>query len=192
MVVAVSILGNPAALDVMRAFCDAHGLYLFEDNCESMGASLNGRPCGTFGDVNTFSTFYSHHISTMEGGLLVTNDTEIASSRASDPQSRLGARRAGRLARSTQAAHDDPFFEAYRFIVPGLQRPAARDLRRRRPRAAQEARRHAGRSAGRTPRISSSCSAATIASSFSARTAELLVQLHDHSEPGARHSTARG
>ncbi|MBI4476592.1 MAG: aminotransferase class I/II-fold pyridoxal phosphate-dependent enzyme, partial [Acidobacteria bacterium] len=42
MVVAVSILGNPAALDVIRAFCDRRGLYLFEDNCESLGASLNG------------------------------------------------------------------------------------------------------------------------------------------------------
>src|SRR4029077_16141490 len=54
MVVAVSILGNPAALDTIRAFCDAHKLILFEDNCESMGASLNGRLCGTFGDINTF------------------------------------------------------------------------------------------------------------------------------------------
>jgi CDP-6-deoxy-D-xylo-4-hexulose-3-dehydrase len=78
MLIAVSILGNPAALDVMRAFCDRHGLYFFEDNCESMGATLNGRECGTFGDIGTFSTFYSHHISTMEGGLLVTNLPEIA------------------------------------------------------------------------------------------------------------------
>ena len=77
MVVAVSILGNPAALDVLRAFCDRHGLYLFEDNCESMGSSLHGRPCGTFGDINTFSTFFSHHISTMEGGVLATNTTEL-------------------------------------------------------------------------------------------------------------------
>src|SRR5512134_2985947 len=78
MVMGISILGNPAALDVMRAFCDRHGLYFFEDNCESLGATLNGRLCGTFGDIGTFSTFYSHHISTMEGGLLVTNDMEIA------------------------------------------------------------------------------------------------------------------
>ena len=56
MLVAVNILGNPAALDVCRAFCDRHGLILFEDNCESMGASLHGRLCGTWGDVNTFST----------------------------------------------------------------------------------------------------------------------------------------
>src|SRR5688572_13660787 len=77
MVVAVSILGNPCALDVLRAFCDQHGLVLFEDNCESMGATLNGKPCGTFGDVNTFSTFFSHHLSTMEGGLIATDDIEI-------------------------------------------------------------------------------------------------------------------
>jgi CDP-6-deoxy-D-xylo-4-hexulose-3-dehydrase len=117
MLVAVSILGNPAALDVMRKFCDTHGLILFEDNCESMGASLHGQLCGTFGDVNTFSTFYSHHISTMEGGLLVTNDTEIDHlarairnhgwSRDVPGDSSLGKK------------HDDPFFEAYRFVLPG-------------------------------------------------------------------------
>ncbi len=84
-----------------------------------MGASLNGRPCGTFGDINTFSTFYSHHISTMEGGLLVTNDTEI------DHLAR--AIRNHGWARDVPAdsvvnqgqRHDDPFFEAYRFVVPG-------------------------------------------------------------------------
>ncbi len=117
MVVAVSILGNPCALDVIRKFCDRHGLYLFEDNCESMGAELGGKPCGTFGDIGTFSTFFSHHISTMEGGVLVTNNTEIY-----------------HLARSIRAhgwtrdipadspiyeKRDDDFFEAYRFILPG-------------------------------------------------------------------------
>lgn len=117
MVVGVSILGNPAPLDVLRAFCDAHGLYLFEDNCESLGASLNGRPCGTFGDVNTFSTFFSHHISTIEGGLLLTNRTEIDHlarvirnhgwTRDLPPDSQL-YRRSG-----------DDFDEAYRFIMPG-------------------------------------------------------------------------
>ena len=117
MVVAVSILGNPCALDVLRAFCDRHGLYLLEDNCESMGATLGGKPCGTFGDINTFSTFFSHHISTMEGGIVATDDTELA-----------------HLARSLRAhgwtrdlpddttiyeRRADDFFEAYRFILPG-------------------------------------------------------------------------
>ena len=118
MVVAVNILGNPAPLDSIRAFCDAHALYLFEDNCESMGASLNGKPCGTFGDVNTFSTFYSHHLSTMEGGLLLTNNTEIAHlSRAI--RNHGWARDVPADSPINTRRHDDPFFEAYRFMLPG-------------------------------------------------------------------------
>ncbi len=116
-IVAVSILGNPAAMDVLRAFADKHGLYLLEDNCESMDAELNGKKCGTFGHLNTFSFFFSHHISTMEGGIILTDDTELA-----------------HLCRSLRAhgwtrdlPHDSPvfqkkgndFFEAYRFVLPG-------------------------------------------------------------------------
>jgi CDP-6-deoxy-D-xylo-4-hexulose-3-dehydrase len=117
MVVAVSILGNPCALDRLRAFCDRHGLYLFEDNCESMGASLNGKPAGTFGDIGTFSTFFSHHISTMEGGMVVTDNTplfHVAKSmrahgwtRGLPPDTTVYERR------------NDEFHEAYRFILPG-------------------------------------------------------------------------
>jgi CDP-6-deoxy-D-xylo-4-hexulose-3-dehydrase len=117
MVVAVSILGNPCALDVMRAFCDRHGLYLFEDNCESMGATLNGRQCGTFGDIGTFSTFFSHHISTMEGGVIVTDDVEtyhIAKSLRAHGWTRDLPADA-----SIYERRDDDFYEAYRFILPG-------------------------------------------------------------------------
>jgi len=117
MVVAVSILGNPCALDTMRAFCDKHGLYLFEDNCESMGATLGGKPCGTFGDIGTFSCFFSHHISTMEGGVLVTDDTEIyhiaKSMRAHGWTRDLPADT------SLYEKRTDDFYEAYRFILPG-------------------------------------------------------------------------
>jgi CDP-4-dehydro-6-deoxyglucose reductase, E1 len=117
MILAVSILGNPAALDVMRAFADKHGLYFMEDNCESMDAELNGKKAGTFGDVNTFSFFFSHHISTMEGGMVGTDDEEI--------YHLLKAIRAHGWTRDLPA--DSPlferkgedFFEAYRFIVPG-------------------------------------------------------------------------
>jgi CDP-6-deoxy-D-xylo-4-hexulose-3-dehydrase len=119
MVVAVSILGNPAPLDRIRAFCDAHDLILFEDNCESMGASLNGRWCGTFGHINTFSTFYSHHISTMEGGLLVTNDIETDHlARAIRNHGWARDLPHDSVVNRGQAL-DDPFFEAYRFVVPG-------------------------------------------------------------------------
>lgn len=117
MVVAVSILGNPAALDVMRDFCDRHGLILFEDNCESMGATLGGRPCGTFGDIGTFSLFFSHHISTMEGGIVLTDDTELAHLMRS-----LRAHGWTRDIPSDSPVFEkkgNDFFEAYRFILPG-------------------------------------------------------------------------
>ena len=108
MVVAVNILGNPAAVDRVREFCDRHALYFLEGNCESMGASLNGRTCGTFGDVGTFSTFYSHQLSTMEGGVLVSDSAEI------DALARA-IRDHGWVRADTQ----DSFPEAYRFVVPG-------------------------------------------------------------------------
>ena len=126
MVMAVSILGNPAALDVMRAFCDRHDLILFEDNCESLGASLNGRPCGTFGDIDTFSTFFSHHISTMEGGLLVTNDTEIDHLARAIRNHGWAARPAGRL--DARQATRRPVLRGLSIRAAGLQRTAARDV----------------------------------------------------------------
>jgi len=117
MIVAVSILGNPCALKVLRDFCNRHGLYLFEDNCESMGATLDGKPCGTFGDIATFSTFFSHHISTMEGGIIVTKDEEIyhlaKSLRAH------GWTRDIPSGTSIYEEGDDDLYEAYRFILPG-------------------------------------------------------------------------
>ncbi len=118
MIVAVSILGNPAALDTIRAFADRHGLYVLEDNCESMDAELpDGRKTGTFGDLNTFSFFFSHHISTMEGGMVLTDDRELCHL--------LRALRAHGWTRDLPEdsplfePRDDDFFEAYRFILPG-------------------------------------------------------------------------
>ncbi len=95
----VSILGNPAKLDVIRAFADRHGLYLIEDNCESLGARVpGGRLTGTFGELNTFSFFYSHHISTMEGGMVLTDDEELFHLVRSIARARLDARPAGGVA----------------------------------------------------------------------------------------------
>lgn len=116
-VCAVSILGNPAALDKMRDFCRQHDLYLFEDNCESLGATLNGELTGTFGDLGTFSFFFSHHIATMEGGMVVTDDFEI--------YCLLKALRNHGWTRDQPPGspifdgRGDDFFEAYRFILPG-------------------------------------------------------------------------
>ena len=117
MIVAVSILGNPCQFDEITRLCGENNIILFEDNCESMGARFNGRYTGSFGLVNTFSTFFSHHISTMEGGFVLTNDKEIYNllksirnhgwTRGQDEDSPIFKKR------------DDDFFEAYRFILPG-------------------------------------------------------------------------
>jgi CDP-6-deoxy-D-xylo-4-hexulose-3-dehydrase len=77
MIATVSILGNPLEFEKLRDYCNENNLILFEDNCESIGAKCGNKFCGTFGEVGTFSFFYSHHISTMEGGMVLTNDDEL-------------------------------------------------------------------------------------------------------------------
>lgn len=84
LVVECSILGNPAHLEELSDWADDQGSYFIEDNCESLGAvtlSFDGSPagrCGTFGLMSTFSFFYSHQISAIEGGMVLTNDDECA------------------------------------------------------------------------------------------------------------------
>lgn len=77
-ILAVNLLGNPSDLVALKKLSEARGLFLIEDNCESMGAKMSGKYAGTFGEIGTFSSFFSHHISTMEGGMCVTDDLELA------------------------------------------------------------------------------------------------------------------
>lgn len=116
-IIGVSILGNPAALDIMRRFADERGLYFIEDNCESMDAEIGGKKAGTFGHISTFSSFFSHHISTIEGGMVTTDDREsfelVKSMRAHGWVRDLPADSV------IYDKRDDDFFEAYRFILPG-------------------------------------------------------------------------
>ena len=72
----VNLLGNPADWNSLKQIADLYNLVLLEDNCESLGAEFNSKKTGTFGLGGTFSTFFSHHISTMEGGLIATDDLE--------------------------------------------------------------------------------------------------------------------
>jgi CDP-6-deoxy-D-xylo-4-hexulose-3-dehydrase len=71
-------LGFADKLDTIAEWCEAENVILIEDNCESMGSVLNGTKLGNFGIASTFSTFIGHHLSTIEGGFVCTNDDEIA------------------------------------------------------------------------------------------------------------------
>jgi CDP-6-deoxy-D-xylo-4-hexulose-3-dehydrase len=77
VVLAVNLLGNSNDFDCINNIIKDKNVILLEDNCESMGATFKDKKTGTFGVMGTFSSFYSHHISTMEGGIVVTDDEEL-------------------------------------------------------------------------------------------------------------------
>jgi CDP-6-deoxy-D-xylo-4-hexulose-3-dehydrase len=74
---AVNLLGNPACLEKLSKLCDKNNLILIEDNCESMGASVAGKKTGTWGCMGSHSTYFSHHITTIEGGFVLTDSKHL-------------------------------------------------------------------------------------------------------------------
>jgi CDP-6-deoxy-D-xylo-4-hexulose-3-dehydrase len=72
------ILGNAADMDALQALCRERNLVLLEDSCESLGTTYRGKYTGHFSVAATYSFFFSHHITTMEGGMVVTNDDALA------------------------------------------------------------------------------------------------------------------
>jgi CDP-6-deoxy-D-xylo-4-hexulose-3-dehydrase len=114
---AVNLLGNPNDFARLTAMAEKHGLVIIEDNCESLGATFEGKAAGTFGLMGTFSAFFSHHISTMEGGVILTDDEPLhqmlTSLRAHGwtrelPQDNFVHHKSG-----------DMFDDLYRFVLPG-------------------------------------------------------------------------
>lgn len=73
----VHVYGNPCNMDVIMALANKYNLFVIEDCCEAMGAQFNNQPVGSFGHIGNYSFFFSHHISTMEGGISVTNDFNL-------------------------------------------------------------------------------------------------------------------
>lgn len=118
MIMAVNLLGNPNDFDRINQIIDGREIILMEDNCESMGARFKGKHAGTFGVMGSYSSFFSHHISTMEGGLIVTDDEELY-------QILLSLRAHGwtrNLPKHNLVCgdkSDDPFEESFRFVLPG-------------------------------------------------------------------------
>ena len=73
---AVHVLGNCAPMDDVTAVVRAHDLLLIEDTCESLGSRWRGQVLGTLGDFGTYSFYFSHHMTTGEGGMVVCRTLE--------------------------------------------------------------------------------------------------------------------
>ena len=74
----VNLLGNSCDYDRIIEICRKHNLMLIEDNCESMGAKYGDKYTGSIGLAGSFSFFFSHHIQTMEGGMVLTDSKDDA------------------------------------------------------------------------------------------------------------------
>ena len=117
-IMVVNLLGNPNDFGRIQQIIGNRNIVLMEDNCESMGATFQGKQAGTFGVMGGYSSFFSHHISTMEGGLIVTDDEELY-------QILLSLRAHGwtrNLPKQNLVCSDksdDPFEESFRFVLPG-------------------------------------------------------------------------
>lgn len=72
-----NVLGFCDDIGAIRALCADKGVILLEDNCESLGSQVGGEMLGNFGLASTFSFFVGHHLSTIEGGMVCTNDDEL-------------------------------------------------------------------------------------------------------------------
>ena len=77
-VMVVHIYGLPVDMDPVLDICRRHGLILIEDAAEMIGQTYRGRPCGSFGEVSTLSFYPNKHITTGEGGMILTNDVVLA------------------------------------------------------------------------------------------------------------------
>ncbi len=118
LIMNVNLLGNPNDFDKINALIKNKNIRLIEDNCESMGALFNKKQAGTFGLMGTYSCFFSHHIATMEGGFVTTDDEEF--------YHLLLCLRAHGWTRNlpkenhvTGTKSDNAFVESFKFVLPG-------------------------------------------------------------------------
>jgi dTDP-4-amino-4,6-dideoxygalactose transaminase len=115
---AVNLLGNPNDYGAIKQLIDGKGITLLEDNCESMGATYNAKQCGTHGLMGSYSSFFSHHMATMEGGCIVTDDEELYHVLLC-LRAHGWTRNLPKFNQVTGEKSDDPFEESFKFVLPG-------------------------------------------------------------------------
>jgi len=113
----VNLLGNPSHLKELRDICEENDMHLFEDNCESFGAELDGKKAGTWGDMGTFSFFFSHHLQTMEGGMITCHYEDEA--QYIDSMRAHGWLRTLPDENFIHKKTGDPFEDSFKFALPG-------------------------------------------------------------------------
>lgn len=118
MICLVNLLGNPNEFDEIFKICRNESIIIMEDNCESLGAEYHGKKAGTIGLVGTYSTFFSHHLCTMEGGVTVTDDEELYHYMLCI-RAHGWTRNLPKESKIYKKSEND-FYESFNFIVPGF------------------------------------------------------------------------
>jgi CDP-4-dehydro-6-deoxyglucose reductase, E1 len=118
LIMAVNLLGNPNDYNAIKKMTAGKNIELIEDNCESLGACIDGKQAGTFGTMGTFSCFFSHHISTMEGGFVVTDDEELYHILLC-LRAHGWTRNLPKFNKVTGVKSDNAFEESFKFVLPG-------------------------------------------------------------------------
>ena len=117
-ILSVNLLGNPNDYARMNEIIAGRDIFIIEDNCESMGATVDGKQAGTFGVIGTYSSFFSHHIATMEGGCVVTDDEELYHILLCI-RAHGWTRNLPKFNKVSGEKSDDPFEESFKFMLPG-------------------------------------------------------------------------
>lgn len=117
-VLTVNLLGNPNDYNRIKNIIGERNVFILEDNCESMGATIDGKQAGTFGVMGTYSSFFSHHIATMEGGCIVTDDEELYHILLCI-RAHGWTRNLPKFNKVSGEKSDDPFEESFKFMLPG-------------------------------------------------------------------------
>lgn len=116
-ILGINILGNPIEFSKIKKICKKHNLILIEDNCESLGAKYKSKYAGTIGVAGSHSFYFSHHIQTIEGGMITTDDPEI--------YEYIKSLRAHGWTRELSNGSElknftgDSFHDCFRFVLPG-------------------------------------------------------------------------
>lgn len=121
VLILVHVLGHANHLKEIQEICQRYNVILLEDSCEALGSTCYGKKLGSFGEAGSFSFYYGHHISTIEGGMVVTDNSDLhqmmLSLRSHGWSRDLSQKRRDEL---TAQFNVDKFRNLYTFYYPGF------------------------------------------------------------------------